>query len=54
MSWATIISIWALVLTSLITTYWLHWTNKRILKLERRVHELEMERYFPKQERHDL
>jgi hypothetical protein len=46
-SWPIIFSIWMLVAASVITTYWVHWTNKRILKLEQKVFELEMERDYP-------
>jgi hypothetical protein len=51
MSWATVISIWALVLGSLITSWHLYKLGNRILKLERRVFELEMRQTYPKWER---
>lgn len=41
------ISIWGLVLASIITSLHLYQTNKRLLALQRRVFELELERDFP-------
>ena len=42
-----ILSIWALVIASLTASGHRVWQDHRILKLERRVHELEMDRDYP-------
>lgn len=44
---AVYVSIWMLVVASLITTAHLRWTNRNHLKLSRRVHHLEMDKDFP-------
>lgn len=44
MSLLTSLCILALSIGSVVTSFHLAWTNRRVLRLEARVHELEMER----------